>query len=88
MLPVLVFLLGESGGPRDQRRAPAVPAQARYEQALEPSLIQIPEPQRPLSLPLAVFSFEKKKKKPNLIYISDMIYTPADTYLHTHLHYL
>ncbi|PTC37358.1 hypothetical protein CLJ1_2346 [Pseudomonas paraeruginosa] len=36
MLPVLVFLLGESGGPRDQRRAPA--AQARYEQALEGAL--------------------------------------------------
>ncbi|MFU3616381.1 hypothetical protein [Pseudomonas paraeruginosa] len=31
MLPVLVFLLGESG-------APAVPAQARYEQALEGAL--------------------------------------------------
>ncbi|AVR67586.1 hypothetical protein ABZR71_03855 [Pseudomonas paraeruginosa] len=38
MLPVLVFLLGESGGPRDQRRAPAAPAQARYEQALEGAL--------------------------------------------------
>lgn len=35
MLPVLVFLLGESSGQREEGRSPRLPAQARYEQAVE-----------------------------------------------------
>ncbi|HCF4142831.1 hypothetical protein K4W91_13325 [Pseudomonas aeruginosa] len=35
MLPVLVFLLGESSGQREEGRSLRLPAQARYEQAVE-----------------------------------------------------
>lgn len=38
MLPVLVFLLGESSGQREEGRSPRLPAQARYEQAVENAL--------------------------------------------------
>lgn len=38
MLPVLVFLLGESSGQREEGRSPRLLAQARYEQAVENAL--------------------------------------------------
>lgn len=38
MLPVLVFLLGESSGQREEGRSLRLPAQARYEQAVENAL--------------------------------------------------
>ncbi|EOZ8682179.1 TPA: hypothetical protein ACVGNB_001246 [Pseudomonas aeruginosa] len=37
-LPVLVFLLGESSGQREEGRSPRLLAQARYEQAVENAL--------------------------------------------------